>query len=425
MPGDLSSHPALRVDRRKVLRSAAALGLSFSLPALSPRLARARGTERPTSLILVWLAGGPSQLETWDPHPGTRIGGDTRAIDTTLPGVQIAEWYPRVAEQLHHLNLIRSLVSKEGDHERGTYLVKTGYRPDPTLVHPSMGAVLTHEFPNGQTQIPLHLSLNGSPCPGRGGFLGDQYDAFKVYEPGAGLQNIKSRVDSPRQQRRLQGLDLVERAFGGRRVQAVDATLHRQTVQRAVEMMDSTHLAAFEIDRDPAGVREKYGDTRFGRGCLVARRLLEEGVRAIEVTLDGFDSHVNNLETHKARAEALDPALAALVADLVERDLFDSTLLVCLGEFGRTPSINPLGGRDHWPTGFSCLVGGGGLRRGVVLGATDPTGEKSTPEHPIEVPDLYATLYVAFGVDFTREYQTPIGRPMAICAGKPIEELLA
>jgi hypothetical protein len=364
-------------------------------------------------------------LETWDPHPGTRIGGDTRAIDTTLPGVQIAEWYPRVAEQLHHLNLIRSLVSKEGDHERGTYLVKTGYRPDPTLVHPSMGAVLTHEFPNAQTQIPLHLSLNGSPWPGRGGFLGDQYDAFKVYEPGAGLQNIKSRVASPRQQRRLQGLDLVERAFGGRRGQAVDATLHRQTVQRAVEMMDSTQLAAFEIDREPAEVRENYGDTRFGKGCLVARRLLEEGVRAIEVTLDGFDSHVNNLETHKARAETLDPALAALVADLVERDLFDSTLLVCLGEFGRTPSINPLGGRDHWPSGFSCLVGGGGLRRGVVLGATDPTGVKTTPERPIEVPDLYATLYEAFGVDFTREFQTPIGRPMAICPGQPIEELLA
>ena len=244
------SHP-WRVDRRTVLRRAAALGLSFALPALAPREARARGTERPTSLVLVWLAGGPSQLETWDPHPGTHIGGETKAIDTTLPGVRIAEWYPRVAEQLHHLNVIRSLVSKEGDHERGTYLVKTGYRPDPTLVHPSIGAVLTHEFPNPQTQIPLHLSLNPSPWPGRGGFLGDQYDAFKVFEPGAGLQNIKSRVASPRQQRRVQGLDLVERAFGARRGQAVDATLHRQTVQRAVEMMDSSQLAAFEIDRLP------------------------------------------------------------------------------------------------------------------------------------------------------------------------------
>jgi uncharacterized protein (DUF1501 family) len=223
----------------------------------------------------------------------------------------------------------------------------------------------------------------------------------------------------------LQGLELVERAFGARRGQAVDATQHRQTIQRAVEMMDSSQLAAFEIDRESEEVRQRYGDTRFGRGCLVARRLLEEGVRAIEVTLDGFDSHVNNFETHKARAETLDPALASLVADLVERDLFDSTLLVCLGEFGRTPSINPLGGRDHWPSGFSCLVGGGGLRRGVVLGETDPTGQKLEPANPIEVPDLYATLYEAFGVDFTREYQTPIGRPMAICAGQPIEALLA
>lgn len=414
-----------QITRRDVLALASGLGLSFAVPALAPRVAQARGPERPRSLITIWLAGGPSQLETWDPHPGTSIGGDTTAIDTKVSGLKIAEWYPRMAEQIHHLNVIRSMVSKEGDHERGTYMVKTGYRPDPTLVHPSVGAILAHELPNDQVQIPLHISLLSSPWPARGGFLGDQFDAFKVFDPQSGLANVAGRVDETRQSRRIQGLDLVEKSFRrGRRLQS-DATLHRDTVRRAIDMMGSEQLSAFQVDQEPDAVREAYGKTPFGTGCLVARRLLEQGVRAIEVSLDGFDSHANNLETQKARAESLDPALAALVHDLAERDLFDSTILLCLGEFGRTPQINPLAGRDHWPTGFSCLVGGGGLHRGLVIGETDPTGEKKDPADPIEVPDLYATILESLGVDYAREVITPVGRPMALCAGSPIDRLLA
>ncbi len=418
------NHTTPAFSRRDVLTLASSLGLSFLLPALGPKLARARGEERPKSLITIWLAGGPSQLESWDPHPGTRIGGDTKAIDTQLPGLRIAEWFPRMAEEIHHLNVIRSMVSKEGDHERGTYMVKTGYRPDPTLVHPSIGAILAHQLPNPQVQIPLHISLNPSQWPGRGGFLGDQFDAFKVFDPKSGLANVNRRVDDARQSRRTKGLEIVEQSFRrGRRLQA-DGTLHQDTVQRALDMMGSEQLAAFQVDKEPEEVREAYGNTQFGMGCLVARRLLEEGVRSIEVSLDGFDSHVNNLETQKARAETLDPALAALVHDLVERDLFDSTILLCIGEFGRTPEINGLGGRDHWPSGFSCLVGGGGLPRGTVIGSTDPEGEKKTPDDPIEVPDLYATILEALGVDYAREIITPVGRPMALCQGSPIERLL-
>ncbi|RPI84771.1 MAG: DUF1501 domain-containing protein, partial [Planctomycetaceae bacterium] len=404
------------VSRRDVLSLASSLGLSFLLPALGPTQARARGEERPRSLITVWLAGGPSQLETWDPHPGTTIGGDTGAIDTRIEGLRIADWYPRMAEEIHHLNVIRSMVSKEGDHERGTYLVKTGYRPDPTLVHPSVGAILAHQLPNSKVQIPLHISLLPSQWPARGGFLGDQFDAFKVFDPQSGLANVTRRVEDPRQDRRTRGLEVVEQAFRrGRRPQS-DATLHQDTVRRALDMMGSEQLSAFQVEREPEAVRAAYGRTAFGTGCLVARRLLEEGVRAIEVSLDGFDSHANNHEIQKARAQSLDPALAALVHDLVERDLFDSTILLCIGEFGRTPSINGLAGRDHWPTGFSCLVGGGGLQRGLVIGATDPTGERKEPADPIEVPDLYATILESLGVDYAREVITPVGRPMALCA---------
>lgn len=412
------------VERRDILRWCSTLGLSMLLPAMSHRQARARGDERPRALITIWLAGGPSQLETWDPHPGTKIGGETKAIPTTVSGLSIAEHFPRMAEQVGHLNVIRSLVSKEGDHERGTYMVKTGYRPDPTLIHPSAGAIFAHELPNRTLQIPDHVSLNPSQWPARGGFLGDQFDAFKVFDPRSGLMNVRQRVGEDRQERRVKGLSVVERTFRRNRRLQASQTLHQETVQRALEMMGSEQLRAFDIEKEPEEVRLKYGNSAFGMGCLVARRLVEEGVRSIEVSLDGFDSHVNNFETHKARASDLDPALAALIADLVERDLLQSTVVLCIGEFGRTPTINPAAGRDHWPSGFSCLVGGGGLRKGLVIGGTDPEGTKAEPSDPIEVPDLYATIFESLGVDFAREVITPVGRPMALCSGAPVERLL-
>ena len=189
-------------------------------------------------------------------------------------------------------------------------------------------------------------------------------------------------------------------------------------------MMTSDQLKAFIVDDEPAAVRAAYGDSSFGRGCLVARRLVETGVRAVEVTLQGFDSHADNFDAHTTNAAVLDPAFASLMRDLVQRDLLRSTVVLCIGEFGRTPNINPLDGRDHWPTGFSCLVGGGGLKSGIVIGSTDPDGAKKDPSDPVKVADLYATIFSALGVDFRKEVITPIGRPMAYCEGQPIEQLL-
>lgn len=414
----------LTMNRRDVLRVVAGLGLSFALPALEPRAAQRRGEERSKSLITLWLAGGPSQLETWDPHPGTKIGGPTGAIETRLPGLQIADLYPRMAEQIHEMTVIRSMVSKEGDHERGTYLLKTGYRPDPTTIHPSLGAILTQQLPAGDVQIPQHMSIIGSQWPARGGYLGDEYDAFKIYDPRANLQNMVSRVDRDRQDRRVASLDMVEKAFSKARHLQADATLHRDTIKRALTMMTSEQLKAFKIEEEPKEIRAAYGDSSFGVGCLVARRLVEMGVRAIEVNLDGFDSHAKNFSAHQNRAKDLDPAFAALIRDLKARDLLESTVVLCIGEFGRTPNINPLDGRDHWPTGFSCIIGGGGFQRGLVIGETDPTGEKKEPVDPIEVQDLYATILHALGVEYAKELTTPIGRPMALSKGTPIERLL-
>jgi uncharacterized protein (DUF1501 family) len=189
-------------------------------------------------------------------------------------------------------------------------------------------------------------------------------------------------------------------------------------------MMSTDQLKAFQIDGEPQRVRGAYGDTLFGRGCLVARRLIETGVRAVEVTLSGFDTHANNFNGHRENARILDPALATLLRDLRERDLWQSTVVLVIGEFGRSPAINPLDGRDHWPSGFSCLIGGGGLKHGQVIGATDPEGNRKAPNDPIEVADLFATILKMFDVNFAHEVITPIGRPIAFSSGKPISRLL-
>jgi hypothetical protein len=413
------------LSRRDLLRTAGALGLSFLLPPLEAHAANERGVRRKKSLVTIWLEGGPSQLETWDPHPGTKIGGPTKAISTSIPGVQIADTFPTLAAELSSLSVIRSLVSKEGDHERGSYLLKTGYRPDPTLRHPSLGAILVNQIPDASLVIPQHIAIGNSQWPPRGGFLGDQLDAFRVYDPGRDVPNLKAPVEAARQTRRVSNLEVVSKAFERHRQPQVEKTLHQHMIERALEMMSSDQLRAFQIEGETRTLRDAYGDTTFGRGCLVARRLVEAGIRAVEITLSGFDTHANNFNGHRENARILDPALATLLRDLRERDLLQSTVVLVIGEFGRSPAINPLDGRDHWPSGFSCLVGGGGLKSGLAIGSTDPQGRENMPHEPVEVADLFATIFKTFGVDFAHEVITPIGRPMAFSSGKPISRLLS
>jgi len=411
------------LSRRDVLRLASGLGLSFLLPPLDLRAANERGTKRKKSLITIFLEGGASQLETWDPHPGTKIGGPTQAISTAIRDVQIADTFPQMAAEIGSLSVIRSLVSKEGDHERGSYLLKTGYRPDPTLRHPSLGAILANQIPEASIVLPQHISIGNSNWPARGGFLGDQFDAFRVFDPGRAVPNLQATVSSDRQSRRIANLEVVSKAFERGRQLKVEKTLHQHMLEHALEMMSSDQLKAFQIDSEPQRLRDAYGDTTFGRGCLVARRLVETGIRAVEVTLSGFDTHANNFNGHRANGRILDPALATLLRDLREHDLLQSTVVHVIGEFGRSPNINPLDGRDHWPTGFSCLIGGGGLKSGLAIGSTDPEGKNKNPTDPIDVADLFATILNVFGVDPAHEVITPIGRPMAFSSGKPIKRL--
>lgn len=413
-------------SRRDFLRIAAStLGLSFAVPGLGPLAAQQRGDDRAKSFLTIWLGGGPSQLETWDPHPGTRIGGQVNAIKTTIPGVEIVDLYPQMAEQLHHLSVIRSMVSKEGDHERGTYMLHTGYRPEPTLIHPSIGSIAISERPDQTIEIPQYVLLGDANFPPRGGFLGDRFDAYRVFHPGEAGHNLDALVEPNRQNRRLENLSVVSQSFMRGRKTKVEQTLHQHTIDAALRMMTSEQLKAFAVESEPLELRAAYGDNSFGKGCLVARRLIEVGVRSIEVSMQGFDTHANNHPGQAARAKTLDPALATLMKDLADRDLLQSTVVLVTGEFGRTPKINPLEGRDHWPNGFSCLLGGGGLARGLVIGETDPAGEAKQPKDPVEVADLYATVLHRLGIEYSKEVITPIGRPMKFCQGRPIDQLLA
>lgn len=406
------------------LKLAGGAGLSVLVPGMSEAASQARGREREKSLIVIWLQGGPSQLEMWDPHPGKLGLPEGFAIRTRLPGLTIAKLYPRVAEQVHHLNVVRSLVSREGDHERATYYVKTGYRPDPTVQHPALAALVAQQKPVAGLAIPQVLSIGDGQWPARGGYLGDEHDAFRVADPTNPLQNMKAVVDQPRVKRRQDFLAVVERAFRERRPAQAGRTLHTENTRRAFGMMTTAQLDAFRTEREPAALRQAYGAGEFGQGCLLARRLVAAGVRAVEVTLDGFDSHINNMEVQSRLAGELDPALAALVRDLVEQDLLASTVVLVIGEFGRTPQVNALDGRDHWPQGFAALVGGGGLARGRVIGETDPSGIKEEPAQPVSVNDLHATVLSTLGLSPAHELVTPLGRPLKLSDGKVIPALV-
>jgi uncharacterized protein (DUF1501 family) len=427
----------LHFNRRTLLKAAGLSGIGWLTP-----LAQVLGRQAETgpsgkpakSVILVWLQGGPSQLETFDPHPGSNIAAGTEAIKTNVEGIQLAKGLEQVAEQMDSLSIIRSVTSKEGDHERAVYNIKTGYRPDPTLIHPAIGSVICHQTLDKDekvVEIPRHISILSANAPSRGGYLGAKFDAFKVNDPKNPINDLSKRVAEPRFDQRLQDLEnFVEAEFAQGRGRNSRAALARlDTTNAAVKMMTSEQLKAFDLQEVPESLLGEFGDSAFGRGCLAAIRLIEVGVRCVEVTLNGWDSHANNHEIQKGQVEILDPALAALVRNLKARGLYEDTIVLCGGEFGRTPTVNPAGGRDHWPHGFSIALGGGGLKTGQVIGETSPTPftdpkKKGTDViGPRPVEDIHATILNALGIDFSQMIDTPIDRPMRISEGKVIDEL--
>lgn len=375
------------------------------------------------ALIVLWMGGGPSQLETFDPKPGLDIGGPTKAIATSVKGVRLAEGLPRLAERMDRIAVVRSVVGKEGDHERATTLMKSGRRPEVGLVHPALGAVCAAELPVGATEIPRYVSvLSDNTWGASGGYLGPQFDAFRIGDPANPVQDVQAPVAGERQQRRLDSLSFMEDHFAKEHPNAEARTLHRKRTDRALQTMASPQLSAFDLKRESSATKQTYGDTPFGRGCLTARRLVEVGVRCIEVHLPGWDTHVDNFGSTKPLCEQLDLGFSALLDDLAERQLLERTVVLCAGEFGRTPVINSADGRDHWPTGFSLAMAGRRIREGQVVGET--SNGIQPPNEPIAVADVYATVLTALGIARDTENMTGIGRPVKLSEGQPIASIL-
>lgn len=400
------------------LAAGAAMPLSFT-DWMALQAGEVRKNHR--ACILLWMAGGPSQLETFDPKPGTEHGGETRAIQTAAPGISIAEGWNETARAMDRIALIRSMTNKEGNHQRATYQLHTGYVPSATLKHPNIGCSVAGDPAESHFDLPHMVSIGGATIGA--GFLGAAMEPFVVQNPEKPPENTQPRVSTDRFRRRLGLLHHLENA-GFERVGGLDRVNdHRALYQQTARMILSPHMRAFNLDEEPEKLRVTYGRNAFGQGCLLARRLVQAGVTFVEVRSTGWDTHQQNHDRVGKLASQVDPAFAALIHDLNRQGLLDSTLVVWMGEFGRTPRINPNAGRDHFPRVFNVALAGGGVQGGRVIGASGADG-MDVKDRPVSVPDLLASVCHALEVDPNREAMTPVGRPIKVVdGGKPVREL--
>lgn len=371
------------------------------------------------SMILLWMSGGPSQMETFDPKPKTENGGPTEAIETAVPGIRIAKGWENVASSMKDIALIRSLTNKEGQHQRATYQLHTGYVPSGSVRYPHFGSAIAKEMKVADHDLPAVVSVGPTE---NAGFLGVDFEPFVVQSPGQLPRNVALPVGTERLKRRLGLLDRLDDDFAGHGGAAVVAN-HKQLYGKSSRLVLSPDVKAFDLSKEPESLVKKYGDTQFGKGCLLARRLVESGVTFIEVRSNGWDTHQENFTAVANKAKEVDPAMAALIGDLKQRGMLDKTLVVWMGEFGRTPKINPRTGRDHFPRVFNAAVAGAGIRGGQVIGESSADG-MSVKTDPVTVPDLLQSFCKAMQVNSTHENVSPQGRPIKIVdGGKPVAKL--
>ena len=370
------------------------------------------------SAILLWMGGGPSTMDIWDLKPGQATGGPFQQIATSADGIAISEHMPMTAKQMHHLAIVRSMSTREADHQRGRYYMHTGFVPNPNVEHPGYGSLIAHELATAvpSLEIPPFVSVGGgSVGPG---FLGTSWAPFVVSSQGD-VKNLESPVSEERLLSRLQMLAAIEDRFIQERRGQLPKD-HREIIGKSVQLMSSSQLAAFKVSEEPASVRERYGETNFGRGCLMARRLVEVGVPFVEVNLGGWDNHSNIFGTlADQRLPNLDRAMSALIADLADRGILDTTAVIWMGEFGRTPTINGNGGRDHWARSWSAVVGGAGFNRGVVVGETSADGREVASE-PYSSQDLMTSVLKSLDISLETTFRAKNGRPMKIANGGQI-----
>ena len=390
------------------------------------------------SIIVLWMSGGPSHMDTWDLKPGADTGGDFKAIKTSVPGIEISEHLPTVAKQMQHLAVVRSLVTNEGSHERGRVLMHTARQPSLVVNYPSLGAVASQQLTPKELALPGFISI-GRPADGPG-FLGMNYAPFTVQNPGQPPSNIRTPdgVNDLRIRRRQQLFYAVEDNFSSTLVAQLDtqdkkrhtdaAIAHTEIYGKAFSLVaDKNGRKVFDLSSESSGLLREYGTTgSFGRSCLLARKLIEAGVTCVEVDLGGWDNHANIFPTlSKNLLPQLDKGMGSLVKDLVDRGLWKNTVVVWMGEFGRTPRINQNAGRDHWARCWSVVVGGGAIKGGQVYGSTSKDG-MDVDKNPCSVGDLFASLYKGIGIDPGIQIRDTIGRPHKISGedGKPIAALV-
>jgi hypothetical protein len=416
------------VERRTFLRSLAlgAAGLSTLGWKDAVTLHAEEMRKRGMACILLFMRGGPSQLETFDPKPDTENGGPTKAIATATTGIQIAENWPGVAKISGDLAFIRSMTNREGEHQRATFQLHTGYAPTGSVKYPSIGSIVASEIGPTGFDLPHFVSIGNRVTTIGAGFLGMNFAPFVVANANQLPANVAlpRGVDEPRFARRVSLLGSLEQDFAdaGGRPRVED---HKALYGGATQMILSPRLKAFDLNREQDSTRDHYGRNAFGQGCLLARRLVEQGVTFVEVESNGWDTHLDNFERVKKLSETVDPAFAALVRDLKDRGMLEKTLVIWMGEFGRTPKINPRTGRDHFPKAFNVVLAGGGVRGGQVIGSTDSSGMAVTAR-PVSVPDLFCSFYQALKINARKENQSTLGRPIKIMdKGEAVKELFA
>jgi hypothetical protein len=431
------------ISRRSFVKRLTAGGLVSASGWLEVLAARAAPTQR-KACILLYMAGGPSHIDTFDPKPDApdNVRGDFKPIDTSVSGIQISEHFPRFAERMRHAAILRGMSTGEGEHGRAQYLTHTGYqRGAGGLLHPSLGGIVSAELGQADFPLPNFVAIYGggppNPDPFHGpGFLGPRHQPLVVRDSTRGVENLNPLENAGVFENRYSLLDEMQRSFAGSHpAPAVQG--QTTTVERTARLMRAQEARAFDLSQEPVAVREAYGKTKFGDACLMARRLVEIGAPFVEVQQGGWDTHgfggtaANGGAFRVIRDLSIpnDIALAALIDDLKARGLLDQTLIVWMGEFGRTPIVGRqgLGGRDHYPKAWSTLLIGGSIKGGQVIGRTDKTGA-TVEDRPVSIYDFMATICKIMGIDYQKENTAPGGRPIRIVDKKnekPIAELFA
>ncbi|MCH8922308.1 MAG: DUF1501 domain-containing protein [Planctomycetes bacterium] len=384
------------------------------------------------AMILLWMDGGPSQHETFNPKIGSKYQGPDKAIKTVLPGVEIAEHWPQTAKVMDKIALIRSMKTGESDHMRAIRLLKSGYKTTPNIQYPIFGSLVTQQTAaDSMSDLPDFVRVGKPRIATRdinSGMLGARYESFKVNEPGRIPDNVVPLVTNDALKRRLALADRFDAEFaknGGK----LSVKEKKDVYDRTARFVTSPRLSVFDLSKETDRLRDSYGRSPFGQGCLLARRLVESGVTFVEVfssgTLNdqGWDTHKRGFKENPLLAQETDPGYATLLKDLAERGMLDRTLVVWMGEFGRTPKFKKEGGRDHYAEGWPVGLSGAGIKTGQVIGATDSDGVKVT-DRPIGVQDLFVSFCHALGMDPRAEYVTAQDQPhQVVKGGELVKEL--